>query len=147
MNFEIRFEELTRLILAKSDDYERMHGLLKELRRDRELVRFLAPAQDDLYASIAHGHRKALACLESGDIAAAKNEMAGPLSWFLTRFGGTDRNQLKVQLNELKPKLPRVAHELEATLNLAERSDALKAALSRKHDIHANLTREASPSS
>lgn len=131
MNFEIRFEELNRLILAKSDDYVRMHGLLKDLQANHELVRFMAPAQDNIYASIAHGHRKALACLESGDVHAAKDEMAGTLSWFVRRFQSVDRCALELQA-------PRVVRELDAVLDLAGKCTALKTALNQSHDLHAD---------
>ena len=60
MAFEDSFDELDRMLLAKSTDYEKMRALVQRMRQADELARMLGPAQDRLYASIAHGHRKAL---------------------------------------------------------------------------------------
>ena len=86
MTFEDRFDELEKMFLTKSTDYEMMRSKLHDIRQVHEIARILEPAQDNLYASIARGHRKALVHLESGDTSAAKREMAGAVSWFLQRF-------------------------------------------------------------
>jgi hypothetical protein len=129
MPFEDSFDELERMLLAKSTDYEKMGATLREMRQVQEIARMLGPAQDNLYASVARGHRKALVHLESGDTAAAKREMAGAVSWFLRRFQGFKPESLT--------RLPKVADELRAARALAERSDVLKEALSQSYDIHA----------
>ncbi len=130
MAFEDSFDELDQMLLAKSADYEKMRATVKEMLRTYELARMLGPAQDNLYASIAHGHRKALAYLEAGDIEAAKREMAGAVSWLVRRFGGFDPASLA--------KAPKVLEELRAARELAERSDVLREALkNQSYDIHA----------
>jgi DNA-binding phage protein len=130
MPFEDSFDQLERLLLAKSTDYEKMRALVKEMRQMREIARMLGPAQDNLYASIARGHRKALVHLESGDTAAAMVEMAGAVSWFLRRFQGSDPLALA--------KAPKVAEELREATQLAERSELLREALRQEsYDIHA----------
>jgi len=124
------FDELERLLIAKSTDYEKMRALVKEMRHVHEISRMLGPAQDNLYASIARGHRRALVHLESGDIPAAMVEMAGAVSWFLRRFQGTDPLAL--------PKAPKIAEELREARQLAERSEVLREALRHhSYDIHA----------
>ena len=128
MFFEDRFDELEKMFLTKSTDYETMRSKLHDIRQVHEIARILGPAQDNLYASIARGHRKALVHLESGDTSAAKREMAGVVSWFLRRFPD--------QLEKLT-QLPKVAEELRAARALAERSEVLKEALSKTYDIHA----------
>lgn len=130
MPFEDSFDQLERLLLAKSTDYEKMRALVKEMRQMREIARMLGPAQDNLYASIARGHRKALVHLESGDTAAAMVEMAGAVSWFLRRFQGSDPLALA--------KAPKVAEELREATQLAEGSELLREALRQEsYDIHA----------
>jgi hypothetical protein len=130
MAFEEDFDELEQMLLAKSTDYEKMLTMLLSMRQVHELARMLGPAQDNLYASIAHGHRKALAYLEAGDAEAAKREMAGAISWLVRRFQGM--SQLAVA------KAPKVAVELQAARELAERSHVLREALkSQNYDIHA----------
>ena len=130
MAFEDSFDELDRMLLAKSADYEKMRALVQSMRQADELARMLGPAQDRLYASIAHGHRKALAYLEAGDVEAAKREMAGAASWLVRRFGGFDPVSLA--------KAPKVLEELQAIHELAEHSDVLREALkSLSYDIHA----------
>src|SRR5256885_7096142 len=114
MAFEDSFDELDGMLLAKSTDYEKMRALVQRMRQADELARMLGPAQDRLYASIAHGHRKALAYLEAGDIEAAKREMAGAASWLVRRFGNFDPVSLA--------KAPKVLDELQAIRELAERS-------------------------
>jgi hypothetical protein len=129
MPFEDNFDELDRMLLAKSTDYEKMRATLQAMRQVHEIARMLGPAQDNLYASIARGHRKALVHLEAGDTAAAMRDMAGAVSWFLRKFKGVEPDSL--------PKLPKVAHELRAARALAERSEVLREALSQSYDIHA----------
>jgi hypothetical protein len=130
MAFEDSYDELDRMLLAKSTDYEKMRVIVKQMRQTHELARMLGPAQDNLYASIAHGHRKALAYLEAGDTEAAKREMAGAISWLVRRFGGFDSLQLA--------KAPKIVEELRAANELAERSEVLREALrSQNYDIHA----------
>ena len=130
MPFEDSFDELDRMLLAKSTDYEKMRALVQRMRQADELARMLGPAQDRLYASIAHGHRKALAHLEAGDTAAAMREMAGAVSWFHRRFHGTEPAALATA--------PKIADELRAVGQLAERSEVLREALrSQSYDIHA----------
>jgi hypothetical protein len=130
MAFEDSFDELDRMLLAKSTDHEKMRALVQRMRQADELARMLGPAQDRLYASIAHGHRKALAYLEAGDIDAAKHEMAGAVSWLVRRFGSFDPVSLA--------KAPKVLDELQAIRELAERSSVLREALkSLSYDIHA----------
>ncbi len=128
MPFEDSFDELERMLLAKSTDYETMRALVQRMRQSHELARMLGPAQDNLYASIARGHRKALVHLEAGDTSAAMREMAGAVSWFLRRFQGE---------LESFTALPKVADELRASRELAERSEVLREALSQSYDIHA----------
>ncbi len=110
-------------------DYEKMRATLQAIRQVHEIARMLGPAQDNLYASFARGHRKALVHLESGDTAAAMREMAGAVSWFLRRFQGTDPSALACA--------PKVADELRAASDLAARSEVLREALSQRYDIHA----------
>ena len=130
MAFEDSFDELDRMLLAKSTDYEKMRAAVQDMRRVHEVARFLGPAQDNLYASIAHGHRKALAYLEAGDTEAAKREMAGAVSWLVRRFEGLSPLALA--------KAPKVVEELQAARQLAERSAVLREALkSQSYDIHA----------
>jgi hypothetical protein len=130
MPFEDNFDELDRMLLAKSTEYEKMRATLQAMRQVHEIARMLGPAQDNLYASIARGHRKALVHLESGDTAAAMREMAGMVSWFLRRFQGTDPVALA--------KAPKLAEELRASGELAERSELLREFLrSQSYDIHA----------
>jgi hypothetical protein len=128
MPFEDDFDELDRMLLAKSTDYEKMRATLQAMRQVHEIARMLGPAQDNLYASIARGHRKALVHLEAGDTSAAMREMAGAVSWFLRRFQGE---------LESFAKLPKVADELRASRELAERSEVLREALRQSYDIHA----------
>ena len=128
MAFENSFDELDRMLLAQSTDYEKMRATLQALRQIPEIARVLGPAQDNLYASIARGHRKALAHLEAGDTKAAMREMAGALSWFLRRFQGADPESLT--------KLPEVAGELRAARELADRSEVLRQAMRENYDIH-----------
>lgn len=129
MIFEDRFDELEKMLLSKSTDFEKMRSKLHDIRQVHEIARILGPAQDNLYASIARGHRKALVHLESGDTSAAKREMAGVVSWFLRRFQGAEPEKLT--------QLPKVADELRAARALAERSEVLREALSKSYDIHA----------
>ena len=130
MEFEDSFDELDRMLLAKSTDYEKMRETLQKMRQVHELARMLGPAQDNLYASIAHGHCKALAYLEAGDTEAAKREMAGSVSWLVRRFEGLSPLALA--------KAPKVVEELRAASQLAERSEILREALkSQSYDIHA----------
>jgi hypothetical protein len=129
MAFEDSFDELERMLLAKSTDYEKMRALVQRMRQADALARMLGPAQDNLYASIARGHRKALVHLESGDTAAAMREMAGAVSWFLRRFQGAEQESFT--------QFPNVGDELRAARELAERSEVLREALSKGYDIHA----------
>jgi hypothetical protein len=130
MAFEDSFDELERMLLSKSTDYEKMRATLQSMRKVHEIARMLGPAQDNLYASIAHGHRKALAHLEAGNIEAAKREMAGAVSWLVRRFQGLSPEALA--------KAPKVVEELRAADELAEHSQALREALkSQSYDIHA----------
>lgn len=131
MALEDSFNELEQMLRSKSTDYERMQVALQNIRQAHEIARFLGPAQDNLYASIARGHRKALVHLEAGETAAAVCEMAGAVSWFLRRFQGVESESL----NNLA-KLPRVVEELEAARELAKHSQALREALSQSYDIH-----------
>ncbi len=129
MAFEDSFDELDRMLLSKSTDYEKMRATLQAMRQVHEIARMLGPAQDNLYASISRGHRKALAHLEAGDTAAAMREMAGAVSWFLRRFQGAEPEALS--------KAPKIADELRAARDLSERSEVLRQALSQSYDIHA----------
>jgi len=129
MAFEDDFDELDRMLLARSTDYEKMRTALQAIRQADEIARMLGPAQDNIYASIARGHRIALAHLETGDTAAAKSVMAGTLSWFLRRFQSLDPVALE--------KTPKLAGELRSASQLAERSEVLREALSQNRDIHA----------
>lgn len=130
MAFEDSFNELEQMLVAKSTDYEKMRAVLTSIRQTAEIARMLGSAQDNLYASIAHGHRKALAYLEAGDTEAAKREMAGAVSWLVQRFGSFDPTSLA--------KTPKVLEELRAARELAERSDVLREALkNQSYDIHA----------
>ena len=132
MPFEDSFDELDRMLLSKSTDYEKMRALVQRMRQSHELARMLGPAQDNLYASIARGHRKALAHLEGGDTAAAMREMAGAVSWFHRRFRGTDPADPAALA-----RVPKIAGELQAVTELAERCEILKEALqSQSYDIH-----------
>lgn len=128
MTFEQHFDELDRMILTKSPDYEKMRESLQAIRRVHEIARMFEPAQDNLYASIAHGHRTALEHLESGDTEAARREMAGALSWFMRRFQGL--------APEAFAKCPKVGEELRAARELADRCEALRKALIQYCDIH-----------
>ena len=131
MAFDESYDELEQMLLAKSTDYEKMHATVQKMRQTHELARMLGAAQDNLYASIAHGHRKALAYLEAGDAEAAKREMAGAVSWLVRRFQGLSPLALS--------KAPKVAAELRAANQLAERSEVLREALrSQSYDIHAD---------
>jgi hypothetical protein len=129
MEFEDQFNELDKMLLAKSTDYETMRSRLQDIRQVHEIARILGPAQDNLYASIARGHRKALVYLESGDTSAAKREMAGMVSWFLRRFEGDPPEKLT--------QFPKIAEELRSGRELAERSEVLREALSKSYNIHA----------
>jgi len=130
MAFEDSFDELDQMLLAKSTDYEKMRATVLKMRQTHELARMLGPALDNLYASIAHGHRKALAYLEAGDIEAAKREMAGAVSWLVRRFQGLSPLALS--------KVPKVVEELREANQLAERSEVLREALkTQSYDIHA----------
>lgn len=130
MAFEDSFEELEQMLLSKSTDYEKMWATLQSMRQVHEIACMLGPAQDNLYASIAHGHRKALAHLETGDTEAAKREMAGAVSWLVRRFQGLSPQALA--------KAPKIVEELRAASELAERSETLREALkSQSYDIHA----------
>lgn len=129
MAFEDHFDDLDRMLLAKSTDYEKMRATLQAMRQVHEIARLLGPAQDSLYASIARGHRTALVHLESGDTAAAAREMAGAVCWFLRRFQGTDPSALA--------KAPKVAEELRAANELASRSEILRKAMRQRYYIHA----------
>lgn len=127
MGFEQDFDELDRMLVAKSTDYEKMRGILQVIRELYAGARLTEAAQDKLYASIARTHRKALVHLEAGDTAAATKEMAGAVSWFLRRFpDGLDLT-----------KVPEVATEVRAVRELAERSKVLREALDKHYDIHA----------
>ncbi len=128
MAFDDSFDELDRMLLSKSTDYKTMRATLQTIRQEREIARMLGPAQDNLYASIGRSHRKALTHLESGDIAAAMGEMAGPVAWFIRRFEGTAPAALA--------KAPILAEELRASAQLAERSEVLKADLKQSYNIH-----------
>lgn len=130
MPFEDSFDELDHMLFSKSTDYEKMRAILQTMRQVDEVARMLGPAQDNLYASIARGHRKALVHLESGDTVSAIREMAGAVSWFLRRFQTKDPLALA--------RAPKVAQELREVSQLAERSEALKEALSQSYDIHAD---------
>jgi hypothetical protein len=130
MAFEDSFNELEQMLLARSTEYEKMREALQKMRQVHEIARMLGPAQDNLYACIAHGHRKALAHLEAGDTEAAKREMAGAISWLVRRFGSFDLLALA--------RAPKIAEELRAANELAERSEVLREALkSQSYDIHA----------
>jgi hypothetical protein len=130
MAFEDSFDELDQMLLAKSADYEKMRATVQNMRQAHELARVLGPGLDNLYASIAHGHRKALAYLEAGDIEAAKREMAGAVSWLVRRFQGFSPLALS--------KVPKVVEELREANQLAERSEVLREALkTQSYDIHA----------
>ena len=125
MPCEDSFNELEQMLVGKSTDYEKMRETLQKMRQAQEIARMLAPAQDRLYASIAHGHRNALAYLEAGDIEAAKREMAGAISWFVRRFENLD------------PLLPKITEEMREARQLAERSEVLRDALkNQSHNIH-----------
>jgi len=129
MAFEDSFNELEQMLLARSTDYEKMRETLQKMGQVHEIARMLGPAQDNLYASIAHGHRKALTYLEAGDAEAAKREMAGAISWLVRRFGGFDPVALA--------KAPKVVKELRAARELSERSEVLREALrTQSYDIH-----------
>ncbi len=127
MAFEEKIDELDRMLVAKSADYEKMRSLLQVIRELFASARLLEGAQDNLYASIAGSHRKALAYLEAGDATAAMKEMAGAVSWFLRRFPD--------DLNSLA-KIPKVAAEVKAARELAQRSKVLSEALNGSYDIH-----------
>jgi hypothetical protein len=129
MAFEESFDELDRMLVAKSTDYDKMRASLQDIRQVHEIARMLGPAQDNLYACIARGHRKALSYLESGDTAAGMRERAGAVSWLVRSFQGMDPVALV--------RASKVAQELRAARELAERSEALREALkSQSYDIH-----------
>ncbi len=127
MAFEDKIDELDRMLAAKSTDYEKMRSILRVIRELDASACLLEAAQDNLYASIARSHRKALAHLEAGDTTAAMREMAGAVSWFLRRFPD--------DLNALA-KIPEVAAEVKAARELAQRSKVLSEALNSSYDIH-----------
>ena len=129
MAFEDQFDELDRLLLTKSPDYERMRTVLQAIRQTHEIARLLGPAQDNLYASIARSHRQALVHLEAGDTAAARQEMADALAWFMRRFQGLTPEALA--------KCPKVADELQAARELAVQSQTLREAVGKNTDTHA----------
>ena len=129
MAFEDSFNQLEQMLLAKSTQYDKMRETLEEIRRVHAIARMMGPAQDNLYASIARGHRKALACLEAGDVDAAKREMAGAISWLVRRFEGFDQLALA--------KAPKIVKEMQAARELSERSEALREALRKQdYDLH-----------
>jgi hypothetical protein len=63
MAFEDGFDELDSMLLAKSTDYEKMRAFVQRMRQADELVQMLGPAEDRLYASIAHGTARRLLIL------------------------------------------------------------------------------------
>jgi hypothetical protein len=128
MAYDDDFAELDRMLLARSTDYQKMRAILQGMAQTREIARMLVPAQDNLYASIARSHRKALVHLEGGDQMAAKREMASAVAWFIKRFEG--------QPAALEAA-PKIADELRESCGLAERSEVLRQALQREVDIHA----------
>jgi hypothetical protein len=121
MDFEDRFDELDRMLLSKTTDHEKMRAALREMRASREIARFMGPAQDRLYASIARGHRKVLEHLEAGETAAAAHTAAKAIAWFYVRFQGIDPTTT--------PKNPEIANELREVQELAGRSEVLRKAL------------------
>ena len=128
MGFEDDFAELDRMLLARSSDYTRMREKLEAIAQAGEFVRALGPAQDNLYASIARSHRKALEHLEAGNQVEAMREMAGAVSWFLKRFEGTGTEALgKV--------LPKIGEELRLCSALAVQSEVLKEAVAHEGDL------------
>ena len=65
------------MLLARSTDDEKMRRILQVIRELSSLAHLSEVAQDNLYASIARSHPKALLHLEAGNTAAAMKEMAG----------------------------------------------------------------------
>jgi hypothetical protein len=130
MGFEDHFNELDRLLLSESTDYEKMRTTLHAIRQSNEFVRMMGPAQDRLYASIARGHRKALVHLEAGDSAAAAREAAKAIAWFHHRFQGNDPASMT--------QFPHIAQELRAVREIAARSEILREAIGKTmgNDIH-----------
>jgi hypothetical protein len=130
MKFEDHFNDLDRLLLAKSTDYEKMRAILQEIRRSHEFVRMMEPAQDRLYASIARGHRKVLVHLEAGDSNAAMREAAKAVAWFFVRFQGDQPTSI--------PQFPHIEGELRAVRELAGRNEILREAVrnTKGHEIH-----------
>ena len=130
MRFENQFNELDQLLRSRSTDYERMRAILQAIRQSHEFVRMMVPAQDRLYASIARGHRKVLAHLESGDSSAAMREAAKALAWFLVRFRYDDPAAMT--------EFPHIAEDLRAARELAARSEVLGEAVrnTRGQEIH-----------
>jgi hypothetical protein len=56
MPFEDKYDELNRMLVAKSTDYEKMRSILQVIREVHGSARLFEAAQDDLYASIARSH-------------------------------------------------------------------------------------------
>ncbi len=82
MTLEEDFNELDQMLASRSADYETMRAKLQAICQLHGFVRMMGPAQDRLYASIARGHRKALANLEAGDTPAAMHEAAKAIACF-----------------------------------------------------------------
>jgi len=123
MAFEDDFDELDRLLSAKSTDYEKMRTTLQKMRRLEEFARLMMPAQDRLYAAIARGHRKVFRHLEAGDVEAATRETAKVLAWFYIRFQGDEPSMMT--------RCPECAEEVRGVREIAARSELLKDAISK----------------
>src|SRR5688572_11420859 len=130
MPLEDDFDELDRMLLAMSTDYEKMRTTLQAIREAKELARMMGPAQDRLYASIARGHRKVLGHLKAADTAAATREAAKAVAWFYVRFQGDDCGTMD--------RFPHIAEELRAVRELAANSEILREAISKTtgREIH-----------
>lgn len=130
MAFEDDFDELEKMLLAKSTDYEGMRIKLKAIRQLKNFAEMMSPAQESLYASISRSHRKVLGHLDVADTKAATREAAKAIAWFYFRFRGTDPSALN--------RSPQLAEELREVRKLAEQSELLREAISKTtgQEIH-----------
>ncbi len=124
MKFEQQLEHLDTLLRERSADFDEMRRTLTEIRKSRELQRFMETAQDRLYASIATGHLRVLQHLETGDIERAKQEAAAAVAWFHHRFEGFQPNP--------SGRFPQITEVFQSISEIAKGSATLREALKRR---------------
>jgi hypothetical protein len=97
MAFEDSFNELEQMLRAKSTDYEKMRETLQKMLKVQELARMLGPAQDNLYASIAHHIARRLLILRPATLKPPSERWLVPYLGLSGALGVSTRSRYQIR--------------------------------------------------